>query len=471
MIKTDICIIGAGSGGISAAISAAKYGARVVLIQNREMGGDHLNYGCIPSKSLIAAARVANLAKEGNNFGIKCDDFYVDMDGVYRHVHNVINQIAPQDSVARMESLGIKVIQGSAKFLNPHKVQVGSTDVTAKYFVIATGSRPKIPSISGLNETHYFTNETIFGVRANMQHLIIIGGGPIGIEMAQAYRRLGSSVTVLQNNRILPRDDSEMVEVVKSKLRTEGVNIFEQTKVLNIKKHEGTIVVDYEKYGKRDSIIGSHILVAAGRYPNVMDLHLEHAGVEFDQFGIKVDDRLRTNKSHIYAIGDVIGKQLFTHIAGYHADIAIRNIIFKWPVKIDSKAIPWVTYTDPELAHVGLNEAEAKKLCINYRILRFDFREIDRAQTELQTDGLIKVLVCPSGVVLGVSIVGHSAGELISPWCQAIAKGENISTFMGHMVPYPTYSEINKRVAENFYTPKIFSGCVKKIARLLLRLT
>lgn len=476
-IKTDICVIGAGSGGLSVAVAAAQMGASTVLIESGKMGGDCLNYGCVPSKSLLASSKVTHMIERQRLYGLKGKPAQVDHGLVHDHVFDVIKTIAPHDSVGRMESLGIRVFKGQAKFISRKMAKVGRQMIKARRFVIATGSSPFIPPIPGLygdDAVHFFTNETIFDVQALLKHLIIIGGGPIGVEMAQAHRRLGSEVSVIQRSRLMPRDDGEAVDIIRHKFIQEGVNLYEHSESLNARKdEEGNLIVTLRQGDDEIEIKGSHLLVAAGRQANVDNLRLEVADVAYSARGIQVNKNLRTNNRRIYAVGDVIGQHLFTHMANFHASVVLRNMIFGFPrVKAKSNAIPWVTYTDPEIAQVGLTEKIAREKFRNgkLRILRGNLQENDRAQTErLAEEGLIKVICTRRGKILGVTIVGPHAGELLLPWSLAITEKLNISAIAKSIVAYPTLSEVSKRVAGSFYTPVLFGNKMQKLVRFLMR--
>lgn len=468
LIKTDICVIGAGSGGLSVAAVASQMGANVVLIEKGKMGGDCLNYGCVPSKSILAAAKRAKMIREAHLFGIQSSNLDVDFSKVYEHVHDVISTIAPNDSVERFEKLGVKVIKGHAKFLDPHHVGVNQQAIKAKYFIIATGSSPAAPPIPGLEEVNYLTNETIFDLKEKPEKLIVIGGGPIGCELSQAFSLLGTPVVLLEAFTILPKDDSELVDVVRKELVKNKLELYEKVKVINVSQSSDRFSVVIEVNGHQNTIEGSHLLVSAGRKPNLENLGLEKANVEYSKKGVKVDSRLRTTQKHIYAVGDAAGSYQFTHAASYHAGIVIRNCLFHLPAKINDM-MPWVTYTDPELAHVGLNEAMAKQKKMKYQVLKFPFNDIDRAWTEKDTTGLIKIIVAPNGKILGASIVGAEAGELILPWVLALQQKLKISALASMIVPYPTRNEISKRAAGEFYKPKLFSDRMQKIVRFLLK--
>ncbi len=469
ILQCDICVIGAGSAGLSVAAGAAQLGARTVLFERAEMGGDCLNYGCVPSKALLAAAHRAQNVRESGVFGIECPPPEIDFPAVMRHVHGVIAEIAPHDSVTRFEGLGVRVIKSDARFTGRNEVGGGGFRVRAKRIVIATGSTAALPPIPGLSDVPFLTNETIFSLTQRPVRLLVIGGGPIGIELAQAFRRLGSQVTVVEGAAILQKDDLEYVDILRQRLRAEGVVIREGAAITCVKSMQGGVAVTLKK--DDEQIEGTHLLVAVGRKPRLDGLDLERAGVAVSRQGITVDERLRTSNRRIYAIGDVNGGPQFTHIAGYQAGIVVRNALFRLPATVDYRALPWVTYTDPELAHVGLTESKARnRFGDKVRIVKSTFAINDRACAERETDGGIKVVTHSNGIVVGVTILGSNAGELIAPWALMIAQRQKLKALAGVIFPYPTRSEVSKAVASAFYTPKLFSKWPRRIVRLLLRL-
>lgn len=464
-IKTDLCIIGAGSGGLSIAAGAVQMGADVVLLEGHKMGGDCLNYGCVPSKALIAAGKAAHALEAGEKYGIAKAVPQIDFAGAKAHVSNVIKTIEPHDSVERFEGLGVNVIQEYGTFISPTEIQAGDTVITARRFVIATGSSPLVPPIPGLENVPYDTNETIFEQTERPDHLLIIGGGPIGMEMAQAHRRLGCQVTVIEGAKALGKDDPEMAEIVLHNLRTEGIQIAEGALAADIRKSGETIEVETQ-----DGRIfkGSHLLMAVGRKPNIERLNLDTAGIETDRGLIQVDAGLRTKNRKVYAVGDVASPLQFTHVAGYHAGIVIRSALTAMPAKARTDHIPWATYTDPELAQVGLTEAQARdKYGAKLETLRFNFEGNDRLIADGKAKGLIKVMVV-KGKPVGASIAGPQAGELINTWALVIANGLKIGAIAATVAPYPTVAEINKRVAGVYYTPRLFeSHMVKRVVRAI----
>ena len=444
-------------------------GADTVLIEAGKMGGDCLNYGCVPSKSLLAAAKMAHVNKRSAVFGVDYQAPEIDFGRVHDHVQSVIAAIAPHDSVERFEGLGVRVIQARARFVGPQEVEAGGLRIRARRFVVATGSRPLVPPVPGLDQVPFLTNETVFDLTTRPAHLVVVGGGPIGCELSQAFARLGARVSLVEMASLLPKDDPELVDILRTRLRAEGLEIHEGSKVVAVESAETGPRLRIEGADGTAAIEGTALLLAMGRRPNVEDLGLEAAGIDFDRTGIKVDRRLRSSNRRVFAAGDVAGSYQFTHMAGYHAGIVIRNALFRLPAKVDDRAVPWVTYTDPELAHVGLDEAAARQAHGEIRVLRWPFRENDRAQAERETDGHIKVITRPNGKVLGCSIVGAHAGELIQPWVLAISKGLKIGAMAAAIVPYPTLGEVGKRAAGSFYTPKLFSERTRKLVRFLAR--
>ena len=467
MIETDLCVIGAGSGGLSLAAGAVQMGARVVLIEGGEMGGDCLNTGCVPSKALIAAAAVAQAQRNGVA-GVPGQVPAVDFAGVRDHVQAVIDAIAPVDSQERFEALGVRVIRDWARFTGPKEVQAGDVTVRARRFVIATGSRAFVPPIQGVDEVPFYTNETIFALRERPEHLLVIGGGPIGMEMAQAHRRLGSAVTVIEGAQALGREDPEMAEVVLAALRVEGVKIREGQGVVRLAGAAGEIEV---MLADGTAVTGSHLLMAVGRQPHLDGLGLEAAGVTHDRKGVTVDARMRSiSNRRVFAIGDVAGGLQFTHVAGYHAGIVIRQAVLGLPAKASMRAMPRATYTAPELAQVGLTEAEARAAHgAKLQVVRAEFAHNDRAIAAGKTKGLIKVMVV-KGRPVGASIAGPQAGELIGLWALAISARLKMSAIAGMVAPYPTLGEVSKRAAGAYFSPKLFDNpWLKRVVRFVQR--
>jgi pyruvate/2-oxoglutarate dehydrogenase complex dihydrolipoamide dehydrogenase (E3) component len=464
-LTPDLCVIGAGSGGLAVAAGAVQMGASVVLVERGRMGGDCLNYGCVPSKSLLAAARLADRWRHGAEFGVLYQPPRIDFAAVADSVERVIARIAPNDSAERFERLGVRVIPAEARFVDHRTVRAGGAMIRPRRFVIATGSSPVVPPIPGIDTVPYLTNETVFANRVLPGHLVVIGGGPIGIELAQAHRRLGAAVTVIDAGPLLPREDPELAGRLTALLAAEGIALKPSVSIVGVERSAAAIIVVLAT-GER--IEGSHLLVAAGRRPDTAALDLAAAGIEASVRGITVDARLRTTNRRAFAIGDAAGGPQFTHVALYHAGIVIRNALFRLPARVDYRALPWVTYTDPELAQAGLTEAAARAEG-PVEVLRWSFADNDRAQTERDTTGEIKIVTRRNGHILGATILGASAGDLILPWALAISQKLKIGALANLVVPYPTRGEAGKRAAGSFYTPTLFAPRTRRLVRLLAR--
>lgn len=468
-ITTDLCVIGAGSGGLSVAAAAAQMGAGVVLVERGRMGGDCLNYGCVPSKALIAAARAAQAHRASSPLGVAGHEPAVDYAAAMDHVQRAIAAIAPHDSQERFEGLGVRVIRDHARFTGPAEVEVGAHVIAARRFVVATGSSPAVPPIAGLDAVTYLTNETVWENRDLPGTLVVIGAGPIGLELAQAHRRLGSRVVVLEAAQALGREDPEMAAVAFEALRAEGVEIREGMGIARVEGDSGALRIVLEG---GETLEASHLLVAAGRRANVTELGLESAGVEHDSRGVKVDSSLRSvSNRRVYAIGDAAGGPQFTHLANYHAGLVVRSALFRLPARARLAHIPRVTFTDPEIAQVGLTEAEARERHGTVEVHCFPFAESDRAQADGTTRGLVKLVAGRRGRILGCGIVGAHAGELIQPWALALSAGLGLKAMAGYVAPYPTLGEASKRVAGAYYAERLFGKpWIRKAVRLLARL-
>ena len=449
-IETDICVIGAGSGGLSVAAGAVQMGARVVLVEAGEMGGDCLNTGCVPSKALLHAG------KAGGGWA-----------AAHVHVRETIAAIAPQDSVERFEGLGVHVLKGFARFTSPREVEVGAARIMARRFVLATGSRPFVPGIPGLDALPYLTNETIFDLAQRPTHLVVLGGGPVGIEMAQAHHRLGARVTVVEAGRALGREDPEAAVLVLETLRQKGIEIIEDAPVTAAGTHAEGFALDTAK----GEIVGSHLLVATGRAPSVDGMGLDTAGIETTAQGIATDARLRTTNRRVYAIGDVTGGPGFTHVAGYQAGVVVRSALFGLPARARTDHIPHAIYTTPELAQVGLTEAEARAAHGDaLEVVRADLAGNDRAIATDQTAGFLKVMVV-KGRPVGATLVGNDAGEQIAVWALAVSARLKMSAIAGTVLPYPTMAELSKRAAGAYFSPRLFDNLwVKRVVRTAQRL-
>ena len=469
ILKPDLCVIGGGSGGLTTAAAAAAFGVKVVLIERGKMGGDCLNYGCVPSKALIAAAKHAHAIEEAKRFGVFAEAPRIDFSAVKDHVAGVIAAIAPNDSVERFESLGVTVIEADAAFVDEKTVSAGGRIIQARRYVVATGSSPFVPPIEGLADIPYFTNETIFDLRERPGHLVIIGGGPIGMEMAQAHQRLGSKVTVLEAGALLGRDDPELAAVVIERLRAEGVVLRDHAKVVGVAAGEAGPSIIIETDEGRETIAASHLLVAVGRAPNVHGLGLEAAGVEYGPKGIKVGADLRSTNRRIYAVGDIAGGPQFTHVANYQAGLVLRPILFRLPVRERRDHLPHVTFTDPELGQVGPTEAEAKAAGLLTQVLRWPYDENDRAQAERRTGGLMKLVLGRNGRIVGAGVAGMAAGEITNMLSLAVGKKLTVADLRDFVSPYPTLSEIGKRAATVYYRPYTQKPWVRRLVGMLAR--
>lgn len=468
ILTPDLCVIGAGSGGLSVAAIAASMQVPVVLIEKGELGGDCLNTGCVPSKALIGAGHRAHSMRHSEPFGIANSEPQIDMAKVHDHIHGVIAAIAPNDSAERFTAMGVHVIRAAAKFTSRNTLEAGGKTIKARRFIIATGSSPAAPPIPGLDQVRYLTNESIFELKEKPTRLIIIGGGPIGIELAQAYRRLGVDVTVLEAFKVLGREDSELREVVIERIRAEGVELREGVKIIRIEAQgSGARIVLEGDNGQEETIDGSHLLIAAGRSPNVHNLGLEQAGVQFDRKGVKVGKNLRSSNRRVYAVGDVAGGLQFTHAASYHAALVIRATLFRMRIKNEDHLIPRVTYTDPEIAVAGLTEEQARAKHKTINVYRWPFAENDRAQAERDTHGHIKVIASKKGLVLGAGIVGPHAGELLGPWQLAITKGLKVADIAGIVMPYPTLQEVSRRAAVLQFQKSLSNPWLGRVLRFL----
>ena len=466
-ITTDLCVIGAGSGGLSVAAAAAMMGVPVVLIERGAMGGECLNAGCVPSKALIAAGKQAAALRDAGRFGLAPVESKPAFNRINAHVQGVIEAIRPNDSVERFEALGVRVIQGEARFIGKRLVQVGEQHIRARRFIIATGSRPAIPAIPGLDGVPYLTNESLFDLTRKPQRLVVLGAGPIGMEMAQAHARLGCEVIVLEPKAVLGREDPEAARVLRLALERDGVVFRVGCSVGSVSGSGERLKLRLSQAGVEEILDCTHILVATGRSPAIEGLDLDKAGILATVSGITVNRSLKTSNSKVYAIGDVTGPPQFTHRANYHAGLVIRNALFRLPVKATDALMPRVTYTDPEIASLGLSQTEAQRLGGEVRVLRWPFAENDRAQTERRIDGFIKAMVDGRGRILGVTIVGHNAGELLTPWTLAMANGLKITALSAIVFPYPTLSEVSKRVSTAFLMPKLQSPLLPRILRFM----
>jgi pyruvate/2-oxoglutarate dehydrogenase complex dihydrolipoamide dehydrogenase (E3) component len=462
----DIGILGGGAAGLTLASGASQFGAKTLLIEKEKaLGGDCLHYGCVPSKTLIKTAHVYHLIKNARKYGLPdVQTKPVDFRDVAKRIQSVIDVIQKHDSEERFCKLGVKVEFGDARFIDEHSINIGGKTHSAKKWLIATGSSPSIPPLEGLKDTPYITNKEVFSLDSLPKSMIVIGAGPIAIEMAQSFCRLGTKVSVVQRSgQILSKEDKDLADIVMNRLESEGVSFYLNMSLLRTKDlgPEKEVVIK-DKNGKEISLKADQILLALGRAVNTAGLGLEDISLDFDRKGIKVDEKMRTNHKHIYAAGDVTGAYQFTHAAGYEGGVALSNAILHLPKKADYTYLPWCTYTDPELASIGMNEKRAKDAGIEYTVWTEEFRSNDRSLAEGEEVGMVKMLLDSKGKPIGVQILGPHGGELVSEWVAVMNGGVKLSSLASAVHPYPTLSEINKRVVGNYFSGKIFSPTVKK---------
>ncbi|MET0431708.1 MAG: FAD-dependent oxidoreductase [Hyphomicrobium sp.] len=469
-IETDFCVIGAGAGGVALATTAAAFGQRVVLIEKHKMGGEGLNYGSVPTNALLAAAQRAQAIRTASSFGIAGGDPQIDHAAVNRYVTGVIGQLAPNMTVERFTGMGIRVISAAAKFLNPTTVVAGEYRISARRFVIATGSTPVIPPIAGLVDVPYFTNDTIFDNKTSIAHLIVIGGGATGLELAQAHRRLGARVTVIDQDVALAGEDGELAAVLLTDLAAEDIAFREGARIKRISGTVGRIVVELEGDNGAELIEGTAVIVVAGRKPNVSGLGLDAAGIKASGGIIKVDAGLRTTNKRVYAIGDAAGGARYAHIAAAQADVVLRRSLFRLPAKLRDDVAPRVVFTEPALASVGLSEADAREKFGRVKVLRWPYHEIDRAQIEKKTVGHLKVVTTSRGRIVGASIVGANATEIIQVWSLAISQRLNVKAIAESIPPYPTFTEISKKAAIRYFATMPSNPFLRKVIALLAKL-
>jgi pyruvate/2-oxoglutarate dehydrogenase complex dihydrolipoamide dehydrogenase (E3) component len=469
VLHPDLCIIGAGAGGLTAASAATAFGVNVVLVEKGRMGGATLNNGALPAQALLAAADRAHALRTGARFGAKSVRFGVDYAAVRAHVQQVIKAVEPLDSRARLTGLGIRVIEGTARFLDRDTVAANGVVIKARRFVIATGSLPALPAVPGLADVPHLTGETVFDLEDYPRHLIVIGADNLGLELAQAFRRFGAEVTVLLTRAPLADYDPECAAPVLDALMRDGIVLRAGIKIAQIRRALARVHVEIESEAGVEVVDGTHLLVADGRRPNVNDLDLDRAGIRYAPSGIVVDRRLLTSNKRVYAIGDVTDAPTYTHVAYHHAGLVIRHALFRMPIDTETHALPLVTFTDPQLAQVGLTEAEARAASFPIRVLRWPYRENERAQSAGLARGHIKVVTDRNGSVLGATIAGAGAAENIALWSLAVGQTMNIEALAGVIVPYPTYAEVGKRAAMTYFNRGLTSPLVRRIIGWLRR--
>ncbi|MCC5907965.1 MAG: mercuric reductase [Balneolaceae bacterium] len=470
----DTIVIGGGAAGLTTAGIAANFGAKTTMIEKEKLGGDCTWTGCIPSKTLIKAASVVHQMKNGKKYGVSINHDKIDTSDLMKHIDDVRREVYKDaDRPEIFEEMGIEVVNGEARFTSPNTIEITDSNdtiraITGRYIFICTGSSAFVPPIPGLDQIKYLTNDSLFEVDELPGRLVVIGAGPIGIEMAQSFCRLGSEVDVLDlAPQILMKDDPELSDILKNELEKEGVRFHLNTKVKRIESVDGQTIIHFEKEYGPVSVRADDILLATGRKANFASLNLKAAGVETEKTGIKVNNRCRTNKKHIYAVGDVTGRYQFTHMSEHMAKVAATSALLKIPMKIDRKHVPWVTYTDPELGHVGATEKELQDKGISYEIYRFPFSKIDRAITDGATTGLIKVYARKlDGKIYGASVLGSHAGEMISQYALAMKNGITLRNFADTIHPYPTYGLGARRAADQWYIKNQSETMVKWIKRI-----
>ena len=462
----DIGVIGGGAAGLTVASGASQFGAKTLLIEKEKaLGGDCLHYGCVPSKTLIKSAHVYHMMRNAHKYGLPSVELKpVEFKDVAKRIQSVIGEIQKHDSEERFCNLGVKVKFGDAVFSDEHSVNINGKNHSAKKWLIATGSSPSIPPIEGIDKTPYITNKEIFSLESLPNSMIVIGAGPIAIEMAQSFCRLGTKVSVVQRSgQILSKEDKDMADTVMNVLIAEGITFHMNAGLVSTRDigSEKEVVIK-KKDGATLSLKAEKILVALGRQPNMDGMGLEDISLNFNKKGIPVDSKMRTSHKHIYAAGDITGAYQFTHAAGYEGGVALSNAILHLPKKADYTYLPWCTYTDPELASIGMNEKSAAEAGIEYSVWTEEFRSNDRSLAEGEEVGKIKMILDNKGKPLGIQILGPHAGELVSEWVAVLNGGVKLSTLAGAVHPYPTLGEINKRVVGNYFSGKIFSEKVKK---------
>ena len=466
-IACDICVIGAGSAGLTVAAAAASFGQKVVLVERGRMGGDCLNYGCVPSKALIAAARHAAAARDGARFGITASPA-VDFSAVSRHIHGTIAAIAPHDSVERFEGLGVTVIEDEAHFVDHETVEAGGNRIRARRFVIAAGSRPRMPPIEGLAAADPLTNESVFDIARLPERLAIIGGGPIGAELSQAFARLGTKVTLVTSGKLLAREDADAAALIRGAFVRDGVTLHEEAAVARVARGtDGGVTLTL---ADGEAVNAARVLVATGRQPNVEALGLAAAGIAFGPEGIDVDKGLRTTNRRVFAIGDITGGLQFTHVAGHQASLAVRAIVFRMKIAYQPELMPRAIYTAPELAQVGLTEAEARARYGKVETAAAALAGNDRARTDGETEGFVKLVTARGGRLVGATIVASSAGEMSATYALALAARVPMKTIASFTPAYPTLSESGKRAAVNYFAPRLDKVWLRRLLNMLKRL-
>jgi pyruvate/2-oxoglutarate dehydrogenase complex dihydrolipoamide dehydrogenase (E3) component len=472
MQNYDMVVIGGGAAGLTAAAGSAKFGLKVALIEKEKLGGDCLYYGCVPSKTLIRSAKILSLIRRAHEFGLDKANPSFEFEKVIAHVWEVIEKIGEHDSPERFRKMGIDVIFGVPRFISSRELMVGGKKIRSKKFIISTGSSPLIPDIGGLRQTGFMTNADVFHLKTLPASIIVIGAGPIGMEMSQAFARFGSEVTVIEmENQILPKEDIDISKTLESCLAKEGIRFYTGKIVKRVNNENGKKAVLCVKDGKEFVHRADEILLAVGRTPNTDGLNLEASGVEHTEKGITVNSNLKTTAKNIWACGDVVGPYFFTHMAEYQAGIVLRNALFRLPAKVDYSAVPWTTFTDPEVAHIGVTESEAVEKDLNYTVYKYNYSDVDRAVTEVEGHGFVKILTTGwKGKIIGAHIIGPNAGELIHELILAIRKGLSVKDISSTIHVYPTLALGTRQTADLYLHQKFFSaGWTQRLLRLVVK--
>lgn len=468
-LKPDFCVIGGGPGGIAFASAAARLGRSVVLVEKARLGGTNLSSGGTPTKAFLAAAARAQQMRDAGGFGIRPIEPQVDLRAVTDHVFATIAAIAPNMTAERLGAIGVEVIAGEARFIDRATIVAGSAEIRAKIFVLATGSVPLVPPLPGLDRVLALTPDTIFTRPETIDRLIVLGGSDHGLEMAQGFRRLGAEVTVIEALVPLVEQEAEMRSAVLNRLAVEGVRIVDNARVERLEAYGAGVRVVFDRGGRAYSVDGSHVLLAVGRRPATSGLNLEAAGITYSAAGVAVSRALRTTNPRVYAIGDVTGAPPYAHVAQHQAGVLARRLLLRLPVRFDEQAVPRAIFTEPALAHVGLTEAAAKARYRAIRVLRWPYAENDRAQGRRETEGFVKIVTTQRGRIVGASIVGAEAGELIQVWALAMQKRLGIRAMASFVAPSPAMAEINSSVAQMHYYPLLASPLVQRVVSWLTR--
>jgi pyruvate/2-oxoglutarate dehydrogenase complex dihydrolipoamide dehydrogenase (E3) component len=461
----NVVVIGAGTAGLVTAAGTAALGGRVALIERNKMGGDCLNFGCVPSKALISSARLIQQIRESEKWGLDQPEPQFEFEKVFERMRACRAKIAPHDSRERFESLGVNVFHGEARFVSPHEVEVDGQKLRAKNFVIATGSRATVPKIEEIDKVHYFTNETIFDeLKHKPESMIVVGGGPIGCELGQSFSRLGVKVTIVQQGtQLLPREDLDVAEFMQNRFTAEGIRVRLKAAAKRISMRDGKVALEF---ADAEPISADAMLIAVGRTPNLRALNLESAGVDHDEYGVKVNAYLQTSQSHIYAAGDITNRLKFTHTADFTARIVVRNILMPFQFlrqRVDWSVVPWCTYTDPEVAHVGLNEKEAKQKNNEYDLFVVPLEDVDRAVVESEELGFAKILAAKgSDKILGATIVATHGGDLLHEFVLAMKARIGLGTIASTIHAYPTFAELARKAGDKYNKTRL-TPTAKKI--------